>query len=54
VIRAGYTLSIHRIEVRGEFINLTNTPILNAPTRTIGTTLGLLKGRRVRGIFSSR
>lgn len=32
------------IELRGEFINLTNTPILNAPARTIGTTLGLLQG----------
>ncbi len=31
------------LEVRGEFINLTNTPILNAPTRAIGTTLGLLQ-----------
>ena len=34
----------HRLELRGEFINLTNTPILNAPTRSIGTTLGLLQG----------
>jgi hypothetical protein len=34
----------HRIELRGEFINLTNTPILNSPTRGIGTTLGLLQG----------
>jgi hypothetical protein len=33
----------HRVELRGEFINLTNTPILNAPARTIGTTLGLLQ-----------
>jgi len=33
-----------RLEFRTEFINLTNTPILNAPTRTIGTTLGLLQG----------
>ncbi len=32
-----------RVELRGEFINLTNTPILNAPTRSIGTTLGLLQ-----------
>ncbi len=32
------------LDVRGEFINLTNTPILNAPTRGIGTTLGLLQG----------
>jgi hypothetical protein len=34
----------HRLELRGEFINLTNTPILNSPTRGIGTTLGLLQG----------
>jgi hypothetical protein len=32
-----------RIEFRAEFINLTNTPILNSPTRGIGTTLGLLQ-----------
>jgi hypothetical protein len=31
------------LELRGEFINLMNTPILNAPTRSIGTTLGLLQ-----------
>ena len=31
------------IEIRGEFINLTNTPILDAPNHTIGTTLGLLQ-----------
>jgi hypothetical protein len=33
-----------RLELRGEFINLTNTPILNSPARSIGTTLGLLQG----------
>lgn len=33
-----------RLEFRAEFINLTNTPILNAPSRSIGTTLGLLQG----------
>jgi hypothetical protein len=33
-----------RVELRGEFINLTNTTILNSPTRGIGTTLGLLQG----------
>jgi hypothetical protein len=33
-----------RLEVRGEFINLTNTPILNAPNTSVGTTLGLLQG----------
>jgi len=31
-----------QIEFRGEFINLTNTPILNAPDHGLGTTLGLL------------
>lgn len=34
----------HQLDLRGEFINLTNTPIFNAPTRSIGTTLGLLQG----------
>lgn len=34
----------HKLELRGEFINLTNTPILNSPTRGLGTTLGLLQG----------
>jgi hypothetical protein len=33
-----------KIELRGEFINLTNTPILNSPSRSIGTTMGLLQG----------
>lgn len=32
------------IELRGEFVNLTNTPILNSPTRGVGTNLGLLQG----------
>jgi hypothetical protein len=31
------------LEIRGEFLNVTNTPILNAPTRGLGTTLGLLR-----------
>jgi hypothetical protein len=31
------------IYLRGEFLNLTNTPILNGPNRGIGTTLGLLQ-----------
>lgn len=31
-----------RLEVRGEFINLTNTPILNAPGRAIGSSLGII------------
>ena len=30
------------IDLRAEFINLTNTPILNAPNTGVGTTLGLL------------
>jgi Carboxypeptidase regulatory-like domain len=30
------------LEVRGESINFTNTPILNAPARTVGSTLGLI------------
>ena len=33
----------HNIDLRADFINMTNTPILNAPTRGIGTTLGLLQ-----------
>ncbi len=31
------------LEIRGEFLNVTNTPILNAPTRSLGTKLGLLQ-----------
>jgi hypothetical protein len=31
------------LDFRGEFINLTNTPILNGPNRAIGTTIGLLQ-----------
>ena len=31
------------LEFRGEFINLTNTPILNAPTHTVGSTLGVIQ-----------
>jgi hypothetical protein len=30
------------VDLRAEFINLTNTPILNAPNNGVGTTLGLL------------
>jgi hypothetical protein len=30
------------LEVRGEFINLSNTPILNAPNRSIGSNLGIV------------
>ena len=29
--------------MRADFINLTNTPILNSPNNGIGTTLGLLQ-----------
>jgi hypothetical protein len=32
-----------QVELRGEFINLSNTPILNAPNRGVGPTLGLLQ-----------
>ena len=32
------------LEVRGEFINFTNTPILNAPSRSLGSTLGVITG----------
>jgi hypothetical protein len=32
----------HALDLRAEFINLTNTPILNAPNNSVGTTLGLL------------
>ncbi len=31
------------LDLRADFINLTNTPILNSPTNGIGTTLGLLQ-----------
>jgi hypothetical protein len=30
------------LEIRGEAINLTNTPILNAPNRSVGSNLGLI------------
>ena len=32
----------HVVDLRAEFINLTNTPILNAPNPAVGPTLGLL------------
>jgi hypothetical protein len=32
----------HVVDLRAEFINLTNTPILNAPNPGVGPTLGLL------------
>jgi hypothetical protein len=31
------------LEFRGEFINLTNTPILNAPNNSLGSQLGLIQ-----------
>lgn len=40
-----------RLQFRGEFINLTNTPILNAPNRVVGATLGQLQtGQGARNI----
>ncbi|MBV9936878.1 MAG: TonB-dependent receptor [Acidobacteriaceae bacterium] len=36
------TFENQNLEVRGEFINFTNTPILNAPSRTLGSTLGVV------------
>lgn len=38
------TFENQNLEVRGEFINFTNTPILNAPSRTLGSTLGVITG----------
>jgi hypothetical protein len=38
------TFENQNLEVRGEFINFTNTPILNAPSRTLGSTLGVVTG----------
>jgi hypothetical protein len=35
-------LENQNLELRGEFINLTNTPILGAPSRTLGSTLGVI------------
>jgi hypothetical protein len=32
-----------RLELRGDFVNLSNTPILNSPTRGVGPNLGLLQ-----------
>jgi len=32
------------VELRGEFINVSNTPILNAPGRSIGSSLGIING----------
>ncbi|HLJ13045.1 MAG TPA: TonB-dependent receptor [Bryobacteraceae bacterium] len=44
-ISKNFAITEHQhLELRGEFINLTNTVILNSPTRTIGPNLGLLQG----------
>ncbi|MFL6448194.1 MAG: carboxypeptidase regulatory-like domain-containing protein [Bryobacteraceae bacterium] len=37
-------LESQNLEFRGEFINATNTPILSAPSRTLGSTLGVITG----------
>jgi hypothetical protein len=34
----------YKMEFRSEFINFTNTPILNSPNTGLGTTMGLLQG----------
>lgn len=36
------TAEHQNLEVRGEFLNVSNTPILNAPNHSIGGTLGLI------------
>jgi hypothetical protein len=36
------TFEKQNLEVRGEFINVANTPILNAPNRDLGSNLGLV------------
>jgi hypothetical protein len=36
------TTEHQNLELRGEFINVSNTPILNAPNRTIGSLLGII------------
>jgi hypothetical protein len=38
------TFEKQNLELRGEFINFTNTPILSAPSRTLGSTLGVITG----------
>ena len=38
------TLEKQSLELRGEFINVSNTPILNAPSHTLGSTLGVITG----------
>ena len=43
-VSKNFAITEHQhVEVRAEFINLSNTPILNAPTRSVGSTLGLLQ-----------
>ncbi len=37
-----YVLEKQNLEVRGEFLNVSNTPILNAPSRGIGSNLGVV------------
>lgn len=36
------TFEHQNLEVRGEFINVSNTPILNAPSHSIGSNLGVI------------
>jgi hypothetical protein len=36
------TFEKQNLEVRGEFINVSNTPILNAPSHSIGSNLGVI------------
>ncbi len=38
------TTEHQNLEVRGEFVNVSNTPILNAPNRSIGSSLGVITG----------
>ncbi len=38
------TFEHQNLEIRGEFINLTNTPILNAPNHSVGSELGVITG----------
>ena len=48
----------HSVDLRAEFINLTNTPILNAPNTGVGSNLGLLNSsqgaRNVQFAFKYR
>jgi hypothetical protein len=37
------TFEHQNLELRGEFINVSNTPILNAPSTGVGSTLGLIQ-----------